>query len=180
MTYMRREGVTEKDACALLDINISTMQRWKKDFPEFAKACNFERLAELENVTRSLYKMTQGWEYIETKRVKERIIVDKLPTGTDIKGRPTFAPIYGEDWMEVRVETQTKRVLPQIESIKFYLSSKHYQGMTPGQGRDVGFGSGWRRSDPPPAKPGAEDGARTQEELAAMMMKFSVEIMGAV
>lgn len=168
--YMRREGLTEVEIAKKLGTNITTLKRWKEENPEFKESLMFDRLQEMETVVQSLYSLTQGWDYVEKKEVKERMIIDKIQVGQDLKGKPIYAPIYGEDWQAVRRETQTKKVLPNVAAIQFYLANKAFQ---PSGGYGIDFGTGWRRSDPQPPKPGQGDDLKTPEAVAQAMMKES-------
>ena len=107
------KGATQKEAAEKAGINIDTFYEWMKSKTEFSdavrRAKENARLNAVASVERSLLELAQGFEYEEVRTEYESQLNQK--TG---KYEPTI---------KKQVRTK-KRVVPQTEAIKFYLSNK--------------------------------------------------------
>lgn len=67
MQWRRQDGLTEKDVAAKLGIHVTTLIRYKKEYPEFAEAMNLAKQAIVSDVFASLLKRAKGYDYEEKK-----------------------------------------------------------------------------------------------------------------
>ena len=107
------QGMSNKDACAKAGIEEQTFYRWlqeKSEFNEsFKEAKKQGDLVRINSVEAALLDVARGFEYEEVRTEYESQLNQQ--TG---KYEPTI---------KKQVRTK-KRVVPQTEAIKFYLSNK--------------------------------------------------------
>lgn len=60
-------GYTHKKLADFYNVNLNTIYEWKKAHPDFAEALNVDRDEYDSKVTRSLYELATGFEYVENK-----------------------------------------------------------------------------------------------------------------
>lgn len=104
---MARSGLTEAEIAAELDINPSTLTRWKQRYSELVDALNVSRDFVDSLVEDSLLKRALGYEYEETKMVAT------------------------QDGKTRRVEKTTRGIVPDVTAQIFWLKNRQ-----PGRWRD--------------------------------------------
>ncbi len=107
------QGMSNKDACAKAGIDEATFYRWFNEKSEFCKSVKEAQkqgdLVRINSVEAALLDVARGFEYEEVRTEYESQLNQQ--TG---KYEPTI---------KKQVRTK-KRVVPQTEAIKFYLSNK--------------------------------------------------------
>jgi len=95
-------GLTDKEMAGVLEIDVSTLQDWKKDHPQFTDAIKKGKDNADSNVVKSLYKRANGYDYTETK----------IEKGTNSKGTVNS------------ITTTRKHVPPDVGAIAFWLKNR--------------------------------------------------------
>lgn len=67
MAWRRQDGLSERDVAAKLGIHVSTLERYKTEYPEFKEALKEAKQAIVSDVFSALLKRAKGYEYEEKK-----------------------------------------------------------------------------------------------------------------
>jgi transposase-like protein len=97
---LARDGLTEKEIAERLEINPSTLTRWKQRHPDFCTSLKGSRAVVDGKVETSLFKRALGYEITETEEVK------------DGRGKVT------------RKKTTVKQILPDVTAQIFWLKNR--------------------------------------------------------
>ena len=117
------QGYSQKEACKKAGVAEGTFYRWcdeDKEFREQVRSAQEEARiskADVRAVEQSLLDIARGFEYEEVKTEYEsrEVVVDEKT------GRKEFKPV-----IKKQVRT-TKRVVPNVEAIKFLLTNRDPQ-----------------------------------------------------
>ena len=73
-------GATDKQIANVMDVNQDTLDRWKRDKPEFLEALNRGKLGADTKVVEAFYKCATGYYYEEdeTRVVNKEVIVTRV------------------------------------------------------------------------------------------------------
>lgn len=107
------QGYSNKDACQKVGIDEATFYRWMNEKSEFCKSVKEAQkqgdLVRINSVEAALLDVARGFEYEEVK--------------TEYESQLNQATGKYEPTIKKQVRTK-KRVIPQTEAIKFYLTNK--------------------------------------------------------
>lgn len=72
-------GLTDEEMAEFFGIGITTINRWKKDYPEFQKSLKAGKVVADANVVTKLYRRATGYDYDETSTTRKgrRTICEK-------------------------------------------------------------------------------------------------------
>ena len=98
----RRQGMTEQQIWDKLNVGTSTAERYKLEYRELREALKNGKEELIENLETSLYKKAMGYEYEETKTVREK----------DDNGKD-----------KVRIEVTKKHLAPDTGALAFALKN---------------------------------------------------------
>jgi len=77
--WLMARGLTEKDLAVAFGVNVTTIERWQRDLPEFSEAMQKGKKQADENVVKSLYKSAMGYSHRDIKIVSTKDGVLTIP-----------------------------------------------------------------------------------------------------
>jgi hypothetical protein len=103
---LAKKGFINSEMAELLGVCETTIQTWKKEYPEFMAAIKRGKdMADME-VEKSLYERAMGFDYEETKTIAEQ-------SG---EGENSYS--------KKKIEKHTKKALPDVTAMIFFLKNR--------------------------------------------------------
>ena len=93
-----QNGATDIELADLLDIGVSTLYRWKNEYPAFREACKADKEAADERVERSLFHRAVGYTYASEKIVVAKGVPKRVPIREHVPPDPGAAM----KWLSIR------------------------------------------------------------------------------
>lgn len=90
VTQLCRLGATDEELAEFLDIAVSTLNKWKMEYPEFMEAIKKGKIISDAKVVDSLYKRATGYKYNE-QRIKSvgGEVCEEITTVKEVPPDPT-------------------------------------------------------------------------------------------